>query len=181
MHYSTDFPARPLAALRVWVISLFIASSAATSIHAQQFRAAWADVFHVGMQSSSQVDTMVNTLVAGRYNAVVVQVLAYMDNAALSHGAYWKSTNLPWSGYTSATFDPLAYLCTKAHANGIEVHAWLGGSAGGPYRVSTAWPPAGNSTLSAHPEWMMVPQANSEGGVVVALDGSYVQIGRAHV
>ena len=104
------------------------------------------------MQNSSQVDAMVNTLVAGHYNAVIVQVLAYMDNATASHGAYWKSTNLPWSGYTTASFDPLGYLCTKAHANGIEVHAWLGGSGAGMYRVSTAWPPSGNATLAAHPE-----------------------------
>ena len=42
------------------------------------------------------------------------------------------------------------------------------------YRVSTAWPPAGNTTLATHPEWMMVPQANSEGNAVVLLDGNCV-------
>src|SRR5580765_3533401 len=136
---------------------------------AQQFRAAWADVFHVGMQNTSQVNTMVAQLVAGRYNAVIVQVLAYMDNTPNSHGAYWKSNILPRSAYVTASFDPLAYLCAQAHANGIEVHAWLGGSGGGMYRVSTVWPPAGNATLTAHPEWMMVPQANSADGAVVAV------------
>jgi uncharacterized lipoprotein YddW (UPF0748 family) len=125
------------------------------------------------MQNSSQVDTMVNTLVAGHYNAVVVQVLAYMDNSPASHGAYWKSSILPWSGYTTSGFDPLAYLCTKAHANGIEVHAWLGGSGAAMYRISTTWPPSGNATLTAHPEWTMVPQANSEGNATVAWDGNY--------
>ena len=115
---------------------------------------------------------MVSSLVTGRYNAVIVQVLAYMDNATSSHGAYWKSSILPWSGYTKSTFDPLGYLCQQAHANGIQVHAWLGGSGGGMYRVSNAWPPAGNATLAAA-KWMMVPRTNSEGGVVTGfIDGS---------
>jgi uncharacterized lipoprotein YddW (UPF0748 family) len=151
----------------------FLSAGVSTSLHAQQqFRAAWADVFHVGMQNSGQVDAMVNTLVSGHYNAVIVQVLAYMDNGTASHGAYWKSSILPWSGYTTSGFDPLSYLCTKAHANGIEVHAWLGGSGAAMYRVSTSWPPGGNPTLSAHPEWMMVPQANSEGNAVVPINGN---------
>src|SRR5947209_4297366 len=115
---------------------------------------------------------MVSKLVAGHYNAIIVQVLAYMDTATASHGAYWKSSILPRSGYVTSSFDPLAYICQQAHANGIEVHAWLGGSGGGMYRVSTAWPPAGNAMLMAHPEWMMVPQANSEGNAVVLLDGN---------
>lgn len=144
-------------------------------LQAQQFRAAWADVFHVGMGSQVQVDAMVASLVAGRYNAVVVQVLGYMDsNGTGSHGAHWKSSILPWSPRVTSSFDPLAYLCTQAHANGIQVHAWLGGSGGGPYRVSTVWPPGGNATLAGHPEWFMVPQANSEGNAIVTLDGSYL-------
>jgi uncharacterized lipoprotein YddW (UPF0748 family) len=135
----------------------------------QQFRAAWADVFHNGMQNSNQVDTMISCLVTGRYNAVIVQVLAYMDktNGSLTHGAYWQSTNVPWCGYTTTTFDPLQYACQQAHAKGIQVYAWLGGSAGCMYRVSNAWPPPNNPTLAAHPEWMMVPYTNSEGGAVM--------------
>ena len=158
----------PLAAL------LFLAGSAIPLRAAEEFRAAWADVFHVGMSSSTEVDTMVSTLVSGRYNAVVVQVLAYMDrNGYASHGAHWKSSILPWSTRVTSSFDPLAYLCTKAHANGIQVHAWLGGSGGGPYRVSTAWPPPNNATLTAHPEWFIAPYASSEDGAPVLVDGNY--------
>ena len=145
--------------------ALWIATT--TPLSAQEFRAAWADVFHVGMGSQTEVNNMVSALVAGRYNAVVVQVLAYMDNSPASHGAHWKSAIVPWSSRVTAGFDPLAYLCQQAHANGIEVHAWLGGSGGSMYRVSNTWPPAGNATLTAHPEWFSVPRANSEGGTVV--------------
>ncbi len=145
-----------------------------TSLPAQEFRAAWADVFHVGMGSTSEVNTMVSQLVAGHYNAVIVQVLGYMDNSVSSHGAHWKSSILPWSSRVTASFDPLAYLCQQAHANGIEVHAWLGGSGGAMYRVSSSWPPAGNSTLAAHPEWFMAPLTNSEGNVIKTVDSLYI-------
>ena len=140
-----------------------------TSLFAQtqQFRGAWADVFHVGMGSEAEVDTMVSSLVAGNHNAIVVQVLGYMDTNLPSHGALWKSAIVPWSVKVTESFDPLAYLCQKAHENGIEVHAWLGGSGTAMYRVSNVWPPPGNATLAAHPEWFMVPHANSEGGSVV--------------
>ena len=142
------------------VVGLCFAMAASAS--AQEFRAAWADVFHPGMGSTTEVDNMVSTLVSGHYNVVVVQVLAYMDNAVASHGAYWKSNILPSSSHVTTSFDPLAYLCQQAHANGIEVHAWLGGSGGAMYRVSNSWPPTGNATLANHPEWFMTPLTNSE-------------------
>src|SRR5437870_4968625 len=104
MHHSNVGPARACMALRLWIAAFLTACPALVAPGAEQFRAAWADVFHVGMQSSSQIDTMVNTLVSGRYNAVIVQVLAYMDNGTASHGSYWKSSIVPWSGYTTASF-----------------------------------------------------------------------------
>jgi GH24 family phage-related lysozyme (muramidase) len=60
--------------------------ASATPLPAQQFRAAWADVFRVGLRSTSEVNTMISKLVAGRYNAVGVQALAYMDNGSGSSG-----------------------------------------------------------------------------------------------
>ena len=144
-------------------------------MRAQEFRAAWADVFHGGMGSQAEVNNMVSALVAGNYNVVIVQVVAYMDrDGTSSHGAHYKSSILPWSPRVTASFDPLAYLCTQAHANGIEVHAWLGGSGGAMYRVSTVWPPANNPVLTAHPEWFMAPLANSESNAVVAVDSQYI-------
>ncbi|MSU58534.1 MAG: hypothetical protein EXS35_10210 [Pedosphaera sp.] len=145
----------------------------AASAQTPEFRAAWADVFHVGMSSQTEVNNMVSALVTGHYNAVVVQVVGYMDSGTSSHGAHWKSNILPWSTRVTAGFDPLAALCTQAHANGIEVHAWLGGSGSAMYRVSTSWPPAGNATLAAHPEWFMVPFTNSEGNAIMPIDSQY--------
>jgi uncharacterized lipoprotein YddW (UPF0748 family) len=155
------------------LLPVILCLAGAIPASAQEFRAAWADVFHSGMGSQTEVSNMVSALVTGHYNAVVVQVLGYMDSGVSSHGAHWKSNILPWSTRVTASFDPLAYLCAQAHANGIEVHAWLGGSAGAMYRVSTSWPPAGNSTLANHPEWFIAPLANSEGGSPVMIDSIY--------
>ena len=128
--------------------ALLLFAAGATSWAAEEFRAAWADVFHVGMSSQTEVNNMVSALVTGHYNAVVVQVVGYMDSGTASHGAHWKSSILPWSTRVTSGFDPLAYLCTQAHANGIEVHAWLGGS--GPIsRLRTLR----SSTLIPRPTW----------------------------
>lgn len=159
--------------IRIVVVMAALWLAMTISSPAQEFRAAWADVFHAGMGSTTEVDAMVSTLVSGHYNAVIVQVVAYMDNSSASHGAQYKSNILPRSSRVTTSFDPLAYLCQQAHANGIEVHAWLGGSAGAMYRVSTTFPPVNNATLSSHPEWFIAPLANSEGNAPVAFDGVY--------
>jgi uncharacterized lipoprotein YddW (UPF0748 family) len=126
-----------------------------------QLRAFWADVFHYGLQNASQIDQMISLAVQGNYNAIFAEVLAYHDNPVGSHGAYWRSNIVARSSYVTSSFDPLAYMIQKAHANGIELHCWLVA-----FRVSTAWPPVGNSFLTSHPEYFMVPRASIGAGPV---------------
>ena len=121
-----------------------------------ELRGVWADVFHYGMQNAAQIDQMISMAVAGNYNAIFAEVLAYQDNPVGSHGAYWRSDIVPRSTYVTGSFDPLAYMIERAHANEIELHAWLVA-----FRVSTTWPPAGNSFLEDHPEYLMVPIAST--------------------
>ncbi|UCG16397.1 MAG: family 10 glycosylhydrolase [Phycisphaerales bacterium] len=130
-----------------------------------EFRGFWADVFHAGLQNAAQVDEMIAEAVAGNYNAIVPEVLAFHDNQYGSHGAYWKSDIVARSSYVTTSFDPLAYIVQRAHANGLEVHPWLVA-----FRVSSTWPPPGNATVAAHPEWLMVPRASMGS---VATVGSY--------
>lgn len=124
-----------------------------------QLRAFWADVFHYGLQNASQIDQMISKAKQGNYNAIFAEVLAYHDNSVGSHGAYWQSNIVARSSYVTASFDPLAYMVQQAHANGIELHCWLVA-----FRISTAWPPAGNSFLASHPEYLMVPRASMGAG-----------------
>lgn len=131
-------------------------------------RGFWADAFSEGFKSTSQINSLISRALTGRYNAIFAEVLAYHDRTGSGHGAYWNSSILPKATDISGGIDPLAYLVQQAHANGLEVHAWLV-----PYRVCTSWPPSGNSLLAAHPEWLMVPLAYMDGGPA-KVDGKYV-------
>lgn len=134
------------------VIAVFKSTAPSTG----EFRAFWAVVFQQGYKSAAQIDTMVAAAVAGHYNVILVQMLAYQDAGTSSHGAYWNSSIVPKATDISpASFDPLAYLCTQAHANGIEVHAMSV-----PFRMCTTWPPNSNTLLANHPEWFSVEQAD---------------------
>ncbi len=133
--------------------------TAVFSVPVPQFRAFWADVFHYGLQNASQIDQMIGMAREGNYNAIVAEVLAHHDNPVGSHGAYWRSDIVARSSYVTSSFDPLAYMVQQAHANDLELHCWLVA-----FRVSTAWPPAGNTFLSSHPEYMMVPYASMGSG-----------------
>ncbi|RMF80680.1 MAG: hypothetical protein D6744_07970 [Planctomycetota bacterium] len=131
----------------------------ATTASAAEFRAFWADAFHVGYKSSSQISSLVSRALTGNYNVIIVEVLAFHDTGPGGHGAYWNSGIVPKASDISGNIDPLAELITQAHANGIQVHAWIVS-----YRASSTWPPSGNATLSANPHWLMVPQADMGGG-----------------
>ncbi|MFN0138077.1 MAG: family 10 glycosylhydrolase [Phycisphaerae bacterium] len=135
------------------------AAVAASNAGAQSFRAVWADAFSVGFKSNAQITDLVNRAVAGRYNAIIAEVLAFHDNVGSGHGAYWTSNIVPEATDVSGGIDPLAQLIAVAHAANIEVHAWIV-----PYRVSSVWPPSGNALVAAHPEWLMVDQASAGGG-----------------
>ena len=134
-----------------------------------QFRGFWVDAFGVGFKSTSQIDTMVARAVAGGYNAIVAEVLAFKDTSSSDngHGAYWESNIIPRASVVTGGFDPLEYLCQKAHQNGLEVHAWLVA-----YRVSTSWPPYGNSTIASHPEWLSVYDYDM--GSIASVGGHYI-------
>jgi len=130
-----------------------------------EFRGVWADALHAGFKSTTEIDQMVQRAVDGNYNAIVAEVLAFHDSGPNWHGAYWNSTIVPKAVDITGEIDPLDYLCQQAHAQNIEVHAWLV-----PFRVSSTWPPSGNTILTNNSKWLMVPQAD-EG--TIAKVGSY--------
>jgi len=84
---------------------------------ADEFRALWVDAYHPGAKSQAEIDELVETLQAGNFNAVVVQVRRRGTT-------YYPSTIDPWADDADRSFNALAYLIQRAHAAGIEVHAW---------------------------------------------------------
>jgi uncharacterized lipoprotein YddW (UPF0748 family) len=82
-----------------------------------EFRALWVDAYHDGIKSRQQIDELIETAQAGSFNALVVQVRRRGDT-------YYPSAIEPWAPDAPPGFDALAYLIERAHAAGIEVHAW---------------------------------------------------------
>ena len=82
-----------------------------------ELRALWADAYHDGIRDRRQIDELVETAQAGNMNALVVQVLKRGDT-------YYPSDLNPWAANADPSFDSLAYLIDRAHAAGLEVHAW---------------------------------------------------------
>lgn len=101
------------------------------------------------MISPESIDQVVQEAYDANFNALFVQVRARGD-------AYYNSSFVSRSEYLEGQapdFDPLGYAIEKAHAKGIEVHAWL--------NAMTAWgtnayaPKDPNHIFNAHPEWLL--------------------------
>ncbi len=150
------------------VIAFSLAASSPVLAGGAEFRAFWADAFSPGYKSSQQIDDMITRALSGRYNAIIMEVLAFHDNVGTGHGAYWDSAIVPRAADISGGIDPLADVVAQAHAAGIEVHAWIV-----PYRVSSNWPPSGNTQLTSHPEWFMTSREDMGSGPS-RVEGHYV-------
>ena len=129
------------------VFGLFAASPApAPAAGRDEYRCLWVDVFHEGIFTPAQCDTMVATARAAGYNAIFVQVRKAFD-------AYYESGVEPKNS-TIGSFDPLAHIIRAAHGGGrrMEVHAWLVA-----YRTRL---PDDNTyqnpkhVFTRHPDWM---------------------------
>ncbi len=86
----------------------------------EEWRGYWVDAFNRGIYTAAQVDTLVADAQAVRANALVVQIARRFDcfcNDALFPRTAAAISPLP--------YDPLATLIQKAHAAGLEVHAWI--------------------------------------------------------
>ena len=112
----------------------------------QQYRAFWADAFHKGYKDPAQIDQMVEDVATAKCNAILMEV----RNRGGSY--FLKSMEPPVEDSDwSPSFDALQYLIEKAHARGIEVHAW--------YPVTPLWPLARAPLDPAHAWNLHGPQA----------------------
>ncbi len=117
------------------------AASAAPAA-AKEFRGMWvATVYNLDYPSRAttspatlkqEADEILQECLEMGMNAVILQVRPSSD-------ALYPSRIFPWSKYLTGTqgkapsegFDPLAYWVERAHALGLELHAWLN-----PFRVT---------------------------------------------
>ena len=85
-----------------------------------QFRAYWVDSFNPGLYSPAEIDRLVADARAANMNAIVAQIARRAD-------CFCNRSIMPRTEaeVDSPPFDPLQTLIEKAHAAGLEVHAWL--------------------------------------------------------
>ena len=100
----------------------------------------------------AEADTIITNCSELGFNAIFLQVRPSGD-------AIYKSKLYPYSYYLTGTqgkspgFDVLQYWIDKAHAAGIELHAWIN-----PYRVTTKgakYTLSENNIAIKHPEWVI--------------------------
>jgi uncharacterized lipoprotein YddW (UPF0748 family) len=86
-----------------------------------QFRAYWVDAFGDDLFDAPRIDAIVAATKAAHLNAIVAQVVRRGD-------CFCNRASVPrtdQAGVAAFPFDPLQTLIDKAHAQGIEVHAWV--------------------------------------------------------
>jgi uncharacterized lipoprotein YddW (UPF0748 family) len=103
--------------LCLWLLTV-LATASAQSV--SQYRAFWVDTFNSTLNNHNDVVAVVNNARAVNANAIFAQVRRRGDS--------WYLNSLeppPDFIPIAAGFDPLQDLIAEAHANGIEVHAFV--------------------------------------------------------
>src|SRR5687768_16921386 len=125
--------------LMLCAVLAFCFASAVIAQPRSEYRGFWVDTFNTTLNNHTDIVTVVDRAKAANANALFAQVRR--------RGDAWYITPLePKFVNIAPGFDPLADLIATAHAEGIEVHAFVIMSA---IHISTPTPPA--ITLPASP------------------------------
>lgn len=121
-------------------------------VGAAELRGAWVTTWQHGIFTPNEVDATIAAAKKAGINALYIQVRKFAD-------AYYDSKIEPRGSNLAPDFDALAYTIEKAHAEGIQVHAWV--------VVYRAWcgaktgPTDPNHVINKHPDWVLL---NKDGG-----------------
>ncbi|MBN1476233.1 family 10 glycosylhydrolase [Candidatus Sumerlaeota bacterium] len=106
-------------------------------------------VVRTQMTDPDNIDTLVDRCADAGFNTLFVQVRGRGE-------AYYSSATEPRAEGLAdqpETFDPLQHCLERAHAHGLQVHAWL--NAG--FTAEAGAPPTDpDHIVNRHPEWVMV-------------------------
>lgn len=126
------------------------AQAASPARQVEEVRGLW--VLRSTLTTPARITELVRTAVDGGYNTLIVQVRGRGD-------AYYQSELEPRAAELSrqpTTFDPLALTIERAHAAGLQVHAWFNVNL---VASATAPPRARTHIAVREPGWLMVPSA----------------------
>lgn len=133
--------------LRLLACAYILAAIACTEAAAGEFRAFWADAWGDGFKTPEQTTQLVDFASKYGFNAVFIQVRKRGDAA-------YNSSIEPRDLKVAKDYDPLADVIEKAHAKGIEVHAWV--------MLYDAWVESKfvklepDHVYAKHPDWVSV-------------------------
>jgi uncharacterized lipoprotein YddW (UPF0748 family) len=136
---------------RVCLAVAIVLIAAASSFRAaanEQTRALW--VTRTTMTSPESIRQMVTAAKAGGFNTLLVQVRGRGD-------AYYSGTLEPRASELAGrpAFDPLATAIELAHAEGLQVHAWVAVNL---VSSSVSLPASRDHVIYRAPDWLMVPR-----------------------
>jgi uncharacterized lipoprotein YddW (UPF0748 family) len=108
------------------------------TLEGPEVRAFWVDAFNAGIKTQAEVDQLISRALAANANTLIAQVRRRGDS-------YYLDSLEPFVEDPAVTsgFDPLGYVIERAHANGLEVHAWVAANAiysGNPAVATATWP-----------------------------------------
>ncbi len=102
------------------------AAGTASAGQPEQWRSYWVDAFNTGIYHPDQATKLVNEAKKINANALIVQTVRRYD-CFCNRAAYPRTD----AAISPAPYDPLDEIISKAHAAGLEVHAWV--------NVNTMW------------------------------------------
>jgi len=131
----------------------------------QEWRGLWVDAWNKGIASLNEVREVVKIAKQYGYNAILLQVRRRGD--AIYFPSYPNTE--PRIASLPSNLDTLQAYLQEAHAEGIEVHAWIT-----TFLISTSTPPTSPQHVwNAHPEYLM---ENAQGSKLMA-EGYYLDPG----
>jgi uncharacterized lipoprotein YddW (UPF0748 family) len=129
---------RLVALSTISLIAWLAAGARPDTADGPEVRAFWVDAFNPGIKSRAEIDQLIDRALAANANTLIAQIRRRGDS-------YYFDSLEPFveDAAVAAGFDPLGYLIERAHANGLEVHAWVAANAvysGNPAVATATWP-----------------------------------------
>lgn len=152
----------------IFLIIIFVLCAASKGEVKPEFRGLWVQAWKPGLLSQSEVESTVKWAKECNFNAIIAQIRKTGD-------AYYDSAYEPRADNIRGPedFDPLQCVIENAHANGMEVHAWVN-----IYRVLTPTVnPSPDHVTFLHPEWL----SEDYDGDTCSPDGTYLDPGLPEV
>jgi len=146
------------------VLVVVLLGAVATTCAAAEIRGVWVTSWSGGFLTPGQVDETIAAAKKAGMNALFVEVRKCAD-------AYYYSHFEPRAPEIEPGFDPLGYTIKKAHAEGIQVHAWV--VVYRAYVGPKSGPTDPNNIVNKHPDWVML----SDSGKNYADEGIYFDPG----